>query len=90
MVDVHWGSDDTKYYPLDIYIKAHSSNNLLNELLAVLNNEGVKISGVNLQPGKDKLTTEGNITIEITDPVILGKILAKVSQISGMINVQRN
>lgn len=89
MVEVDWGGESEKGYPVDIQVVALDRPGLLRDITAMLANEKVNILGVNTQTGKRDRIANMHITIEIADINKLSRILEKLGQLPNIMEVRR-
>lgn len=89
MIEVDWGQDNEKTYPIDIQVVALDRPGLLRDVTSMLANEKVNIIGVNSQTGKRDRIVNMQITIEIADINKLSTILAKFGQLPNIMEVRR-
>lgn len=89
-IDVSWGSAITRRYPADLSIVAYDKPNLLHDIIALLANEHVPIISVNVAPNRKNNTTTLYLTIEVDSVNPLSKLLARLSQLTGIMSVHRD
>ncbi len=90
LIEVEWGQEVApQVYPVDIYIKAFDRQGLLRDVASVLSNEKTNIIAVNTVSQKKEHTALMTLTLEVDDLDRLSKILAKISRLANVIEVER-
>jgi GTP pyrophosphokinase len=90
LVDVLWrdGPPESNY-PVDVLVRAEDRKGLLRDVSAAFTNEDVDVVGVKTVSDRKTDTATMHFTVEIADKDQLGKLLVKVSQLPGVLQVQR-
>ena len=89
VIEVAWGHADRITYPVDIFVRAWDRPGLLRDLLSVLANERVNVTAAHTQSDFDDNVATMLLTIEIASLGNLGKILARMDQLQGVLEVRR-
>jgi GTP pyrophosphokinase len=89
VIEVSWGQADRIAYPVDIFIRAWDRQGLLRDLLSVLANERVNVTAAHTESHPHDNTATMLLTIEISTLGNLGKVLAKMDQLPGVLEVRR-
>ena len=89
VIEVTWGEADRITYPVDIFLRAWDRQGLLKDVIAVLANEKVNVTAVHTQSHQDDNTATMLLTLEIATLGNLGKVLAKMDQLKGVLEVRR-
>ncbi len=89
IVEVSWGMASEVAYPVDIFVKAWDRTGLLRDIMFVLAGEKVNITAAHTQSSRSENTATMLFTIEIGSLDLLGKVLARVEQLPGVIEVHR-
>ena len=89
VIEVSWGEADRIFYPVDIFLRAWDRQGLLRDVIAVLANEKVNVTAVHTQSHQDDNTATMLLTLEIATLGNLGKVLAKMDQLKGVLEVRR-
>ncbi len=89
VIEVSWGEADRILYPVDIFLRAWDRQGLLRDVIAVLANEKVNVTAVHTQSHTEDNTATMLLTLEIASLGGLGKVLAKMDQIKGVLEVRR-
>ncbi|WP_163835039.1 GTP diphosphokinase [Spartinivicinus ruber] len=89
-IEVDWVSEQVNIYPVNVLIKAYDRSGLLRDITIVLANEKVNVLAVNTQSDKDDNLAVMKLTIEVSSIQALGRVLAKINQVSNVIEVVRD
>ncbi|MCX4025487.1 GTP diphosphokinase [Endozoicomonas sp. SM1973] len=89
-IEVGWVSEQVNIYPVNVLIKAYDRSGLLRDITIVLANEKVNVLAVNTQSDKDDNLAVMKLTIEVSSLQALGRVLAKINQVSNVIEVVRD
>ena len=65
MIQVSWGPEPVRTYPVDIAIRAYDRSGLLRDVSQVLLNERINVLAVNTRSNKEDNTATMQLTIEI-------------------------
>ncbi len=92
IVDVSWSRDGDggETYPVEVYIKAYDRQGLLRDITQVLSNERVNVTAINTKSDQRDGTATMTLTMEINSLASLGNVLARVNQLSNVIEVRRS
>lgn len=90
LIEVEWGGDLEKTYPVSIHIKAIDRHGLLRDVSKVLADDKVDVIGVNTMSDKDEQMANMRITVELSDLQQLNRIMDKISQLQNVIEVGRD
>ena len=89
IIQVSWGPEPEKTYPVEIFIHAYDRAGLLRDISQVLLNEKINVISVNTQSNKEDSTAHMSLTIEIPDLDALGRLLGRISQLPNIIEARR-
>lgn len=89
MIQVSWGPEPERTYPVDISVHAYDRAGLLRDISQILVNEKVNVITVNTQSNKVDSTAQMSLTIEIPHLDALGRLLGRISQLPNVIDVRR-
>jgi GTP pyrophosphokinase len=89
VIEVSWGEADRIFYPVDIFLRAWDRQGLLRDVIAVLANEKVNVTAVHTESHTEDNTATMLLTLEIASLGGLGKVLAKMDQLKGVLEVRR-
>jgi GTP pyrophosphokinase len=86
LVDVEWGRSDATY-PVAVHIEAWDRVGLLRDVSTIVSEDKVNMLGVRTEHG-DR-TTSVYLTLETTGVQQLGRLMAKLESVRGVISVTR-
>jgi GTP pyrophosphokinase len=86
LVDVEWGRSDATY-PVAVHIEAWDRVGLLRDVSTIVSEDKVNMLGVRTEHG-DR-TTSVYLTLETTGVAQLGRLMAKLESVRGVISVTR-
>ncbi|MGI9295153.1 MAG: GTP diphosphokinase [Pseudomonadales bacterium] len=89
VLDAQWNKLSEHTYPVDIKIDAIDRQGLLNEISALLANEHCNVTGVNSVSDQQQNTVLLFMTLEVNGLHTLSRLLAKISLLPNIINVNR-
>lgn len=89
VIEVSWGQADRIAYPVDVFIRAWDRHGLLRDLLSVMANERVNVTAAHTESHPHDNTATMLLTLEISTLGNLGKVLAKLDQLPGVLEVRR-
>lgn len=90
MIQVSWGSELVKTYPVDIVIRAYDRSGLLNDILQVLFQEKVNVVALNTSIDKAQLAALIELSIEVSGLDLLSRILNRINQLPNVIEARRD
>lgn len=86
---VVWGSKRMRKYPVDLSILSSERTDLFHEVTGLLANEHIPIISINAVPNKKNNTTVLHLTIEVDSLHPLSRVVSRIAQLPGIINVLR-
>ena len=89
LVEVAWGTQARKTYPVDIEILAFDRQGLLRDITAVLSNEQVNVIGVNTTTDKNEHSAHMSLTVEVGNIDELARVLGRISQLPNVTEAHR-
>ncbi len=89
MIQVGWGAEPVKTYPVDVLIRAYDRSGLLSDISQVLLNEKMNIVALNTSVVKEDNIAVINLTVEVQGLDELGRLLGRISQVPNVIEVRR-
>ncbi len=89
VIEVSWGAEKSGLYSVDIAIEAYDRTGLLSDITGLLAAMKVNVINVNTHSDKDKHTADMRLTLEIHNIEELVRILARLSNMPNVINVER-
>ena len=89
IIAVDWSGRTAQIYPVDILIEAYDRSGLLRDITTVLARDSINVIAVNTLSHKESGTATMRLTIEVTSFDELGKVLARINQLSNVIEARR-
>ena len=89
MIQVGWGAEPVKTYPVDVLIRAYDRPGLLSDVSQVLLNEKMNIVALNTSTIKEDNMAVINLTVEVPGLDELGRLLGRISQLPNVVEVRR-
>jgi len=90
LIEVNWGSERVQTYPVEIYIKAYDRSGLLRDVSQMLANDKINVLEVSTRTSKDDNYAAMLLTVEVPNINMLGRLLARISQLPNIIEARRN
>jgi len=91
VIDVRWGErksgHDAAVYPVDVAVEAVDRQGLLRDISEVFSKEKMNVIGVQTQSIKGMAWM--TFTVEISDSVLLARVLGSVKSVKGVRNARR-
>lgn len=89
VLEVHWGRQTDKSFPVAIQIVAYDRHGLLRDITTVLANENVNVTAVDTQSNPKTHRAYMRLNLEIDDIEKLSRVLAKISQLPNIVEARR-
>lgn len=89
MIQVGWGTEPVKTYPVDVLVRAYDRSGLLSDISQVLFNEKMNIVALHTSTNKEDNTATIQVTVEVPGLDELGRLLGRISQLPNIIEVRR-
>ena len=89
LIEVSWGAQAGKIFPVDIDIVAFERSGLLRDITSLFANERINVIAVNTLTDKQQHIAHMTFTIEVHDLDTLARVLALVDQIPNVAEVRR-
>jgi len=89
IIEVDWGEDAETRYPVDIEIEAYDREGLLRDITSVLASRKTNVLSMQTQSDVDSHTATIALTVEISNIEQLSQLLAKIRQLSNVMDVHR-
>lgn len=89
IIEVNWGKEPEQTYPVDIHLEAYDRSGLLRDITTLLANERVNVIAVQTVSNQAHSTADMRLTVEVKGIEWLSRLLAKLSQLPNVIDVQR-
>jgi GTP pyrophosphokinase len=90
VVDVSWSAEAGHTYPVEVFIKAYDRQGLLRDITLVLATERVNVTSVNTKSNPADGTATMSLTMDVNSLAGLGDVLARINQLSNVIEVRRS
>jgi GTP pyrophosphokinase len=90
IIPVTWGRQamaESANYAVDVLVEAHDRTGLLRDVCDVLAQGKTHVLAMHSQAVRDRVTI--TLTVQTADTARLGTVLAKVSQLSGVLRARR-
>jgi len=90
IIPVAWGrqaTHESAHYAVDVLVEAHDRSGLLRDVCDVLAQGKTHVLSMHSQTTRDRVTI--TLTVQTADTARLASLLAKVSQISGVLRARR-
>ncbi len=89
VVEVDWGRESGKTYPVDVEINVYDRTGLLRDVASILANERINVVSVNTLSDRKANTGRMLLTLEIPDIETLSRALARIDQLPNVMGVRR-
>ena len=90
LIEVSWGGEPIQTYPVEIYIKAYDRSGLLRDVSQMLANDKINVLEVSTRTNKDDNYAAMLLTVEVPNINMLGRLLARISQLPNVMEARRN
>ncbi|MDP2560580.1 GTP diphosphokinase [Psychrobium sp. 1_MG-2023] len=88
-VEVHWGSDSSAGYSLEVTLFANDRTGLIRDISAIIANDKVSLLGMNTRTNESTQIATIGLTLEVPGQEVLSRLLAKLSSVEGIFEVKR-
>ena len=88
ILQVHWVSEQGQY-EVDLEVVAMDRSGLLRDVSSVLSAEDINLLAANTYSNRKTMQANMRLTIEIDHPEKLSRVLSKLMQLQGMLEVRR-
>ena len=89
LIEVEWDMTGDETYPVDIQVESFDRPGLLRDITALLANEKINLSSVNVATTKKEHKAVVFATIDITNIDQLSRVLARIEQLPNVIEASR-
>jgi GTP pyrophosphokinase len=89
LTDVRWGADSAQGQPVEIAVEARDRRNLLNDVMALLADEQLRMLALDSRPEPDTGMLNLRLTVSISGLPQLSRLLNRLSQIPGVSRAAR-
>jgi GTP pyrophosphokinase len=84
LTDVRWGADAERGHPAEIAVEARDRRNLLNDVMALLADEQLRLLALDSRAEPDTATLHLKLTVSVSGLPQLSRLLYRLTQISGV------
>ncbi|MFC3094596.1 GTP diphosphokinase [Alteromonas sediminis] len=88
-IEVNWAHSLAVSFETTIILFCNDRDGMLRDITTVVANEGVGLLGVNSQSLKHNMTAQINLSLEVKNAAELTKLVGKLRQIQGVLDVKR-
>lgn len=89
VVEVNWGQDQVRTYPMTIMINAFDRKGLLKDISTVFADEKVNVLQMNTRTESQDQSVVMETLVEVTSLEAMSKLLAKLDQLPNVLSVRR-
>jgi len=89
MIEVDWGEEGERTYPVDIVVDAYDRSGLLRDVIMVLANENLNVVAATTLTDRKNNTARLSMTVEISRLELLGRVMDKINQVPNVVDVHR-
>lgn len=89
LITLDWSETADVSYPIHLTLTAHDRHGLAKDITQTLANEKLTASALGILPSKDDQTVALSVTVHINHIATLEKIVSKLSQVPGVVDVRR-
>ena len=84
LTDVRWGSDAERGHPAEIAVEARDRRNLLNDIMALLADEQLRLLALDSRSETDTATLQLKLTVNVSGLPQLSRLLNRLAQVPGV------
>ncbi|HEY1774442.1 MAG TPA: bifunctional (p)ppGpp synthetase/guanosine-3',5'-bis(diphosphate) 3'-pyrophosphohydrolase [Gammaproteobacteria bacterium] len=89
LTDLRWGADSAQGQPVEITVEAHDRRGLLNDVMALLADEQLRMLSLDSRPEPDTGILNLRLTVSVTGLPQLSRLLNRLSQVPGVSHAAR-
>jgi GTP pyrophosphokinase len=89
VVEVDWGSDQEKTYPMTIQVHAFDRKGLIKDISSMLTEERINVLEMNTRTEKKDQSVTMEMMLEVGSLELMSKLLAKLDQLPNIMSVKR-
>lgn len=89
ILQVSWGLNDDKTYPVRVLIKAYERKYLLRDITAVLSAQLVNVTGIESKNDEQENTVTFSLTLQVPNLDALARVLERVQSLPNIISASR-
>jgi GTP pyrophosphokinase len=90
VVEVSWGADKERTYPMSVSLKAFDRKGLLRDVSSVFADERINVLEMNTRTEPKDQSVNMKILAEVADLEAMSKLLAKLDQLPNVMSVKRD
>ena len=84
LTDVQWDAADTSGHPVDVAVEARDRRNLLNDLMALLADESLRLTALDTRAEPDTGMLQVRLTVAVSGLPQLSRLLNRLMQVPGV------
>jgi GTP pyrophosphokinase len=89
LIEVDWGTEVTETHPVKVRVEAYDRQGLLRDIAAVVADEAINMSAASVATRKKDHMATMTVTLEIADIDQLSRVLARLEQLSNVVEARR-
>ena len=89
VVEVDWGVDEEKTYPMTIQVHAFDRKGLIKDISSILTEERINVLEMNTRTEKKDQSVTMEMMLEVGSLELMSKLLAKLDQLPNIMSVKR-
>jgi len=89
VVEVTWGADTERTYPMTIQVNAFDRKGLLKDISTVFTDEKVNVLELNTRTEKKDQSVQMSAKVEVASLEMMSKLLSKLDQLPNVLSVKR-
>jgi GTP pyrophosphokinase len=89
LTDLRWGDEGPQGHPAELAVEARDRRNLLNDIMALLADERLRLVALDTQPDADVGMLNVRLTVNVTGLPQLSRLLQRLTQIPGVHHAAR-
>jgi GTP pyrophosphokinase len=90
LIEVSWSKEQETTYPVDISVLAYDRQGLLRDITGILTDEKINVLSMNTMTDIKDHKAKMKLTVEVSSIQQLSRLLAKISQLSNVLDVKRS
>lgn len=89
VVEVSWGVERERTYPMGVYIHAFDRKGLLKDVSSVFADENINVTQVSTMTEQEDHSVRMQVEVEVPSLEVMSKVLAKLDQLPNVLAVKR-
>jgi len=89
IIEVDWGGLPENTYPVGIVIEAYDRQGLLGDVTNLFSNARINVTAINTKTDVTEHTAKMRLTVEVSNLIALGQLLARISRLPNVISARR-